>query len=745
VLDFSAVRSERRGAPRGGSRRVERFLIAAALLGSAVQARALEGWVAYRRAPGGRGIYQRGDLRVERLGGQAVTVDSEVYYAQLSPVDASRVVYSRYRSGKAELVVADRDGSNKRVLKGGFTDIGVSQAPWPCWRRADSFVYSADAPTAYVMDVATGAESVFYSTSQKVRGPSVDVGRKRMVFFGSATRVTTVDLAAGPGSETGYGGCGWWISPDGSKFTKNHGSHDVMDVHDFDGSIYRTFDAPSGRYWNRQRWSNNSDRWIIYPLGPSTQLTEWSQVWLKDIDTGDEVQVTSHTSYNDVPLDLWVGTDAAPVLSFDPASLAFAADEAGPDPAPLDVDVTNSGSGALDPVATSTSYDSGSGWLAVSRSGSGDAQVLTNSVSVSGLPAGSYSATVEIACPNAGNSPQSYGVTLAVRATASPVLSLGPTGLTLTAEESGPDPSPQVVAVTNSGSGTLDAVSTTVSYESGSGWLAVARSGSGNGQTLSNSVDVAGLAAGLYTATVEVACANASNSPAAYSVSLTIVGAESIEVARPSSGDVWYVGTTPRIEWTARNVEDVAISYRTDPGAYWVAIADTVDTTSPHWGSYPWPVPDAPSTECQVLVAGYFGEAPTESGVFEIRSLTDADSDGMDDGWETLHFGDLSHDGTADTDGDGLTDLEEFMRATDPAEALGARELGFSCAGEGVVAGAGPLLPALLGLALLLRRASPRQSSPADSSRRRPSGHGAQAAGRARATPRRRRAGKPSL
>lgn len=44
----------------------------------------------------------------------------------------------------------------------------------------------------------------------------------------------------------------------------------------------------------------------------------------------------------------------------------------------------------------------------------------------------------------------------------------------------------------------------------------------------------------------------------------------------------------------------------------------------------------------------------------------DTDADSMPDGWEQLHFGDLSRDGTADEDNDGLDDLQEFENGTDP-------------------------------------------------------------------------------
>ncbi|MFC1654529.1 Ig-like domain-containing protein [Myxococcota bacterium] len=126
-----------------------------------------------------------------------------------------------------------------------------------------------------------------------------------------------------------------------------------------------------------------------------------------------------------------------------------------------------------------------------------------------------------------------FGVPHLWVASSSPTLSLTPTSLDFNASEGGGNPADKSVTITNAGEGTLDLA---IAGES-AGWLTVTRSGNGNNQTLVNAVDISGLSAGIHSQTVQVTCANASNSPQSYEVNLEVVGLPvltSIEIT-PSS------------------------------------------------------------------------------------------------------------------------------------------------------------------------------------------------------------------
>lgn len=51
-----------------------------------------------------------------------------------------------------------------------------------------------------------------------------------------------------------------------------------------------------------------------------------------------------------------------------------------------------------------------------------------------------------------------------------------------------------------------------------------------------------------------------------------------------------------------------------------------------------------------------------------IVSFRDSDGDQIDDQWEERYFGGIAHDGLTDSDGDGQSDLHEFVSGTDPID-----------------------------------------------------------------------------
>jgi len=171
---------------------------------------------------------------------------------------------------------------------------------------------------------------------------------------------------------------------------------------------------------------------------------------------------------------------------------------------------TNSGSGTLANVQTSESKS----WLSVARSGSGNNQTLTNSINISGVSAGSYSGTVTVTASNASSS-KTYTVNLTV-AEAGPALALSPTSLSFASQAGGSNPASKDVTVSNTGGGTLADVQVSES----AGWLSVTRSGSGDSQTLVNSVDIAGLAEGTFNTTVDVSATGAGSK--SYTVTLVL-------------------------------------------------------------------------------------------------------------------------------------------------------------------------------------------------------------------------------
>jgi hypothetical protein len=71
-------------------------------------------------------------------------------------------------------------------------------------------------------------------------------------------------------------------------------------------------------------------------------------------------------------------------------------------------------------------------------------------------------------------------------------------------------------------------------------------------------------------------------------------------VTSPNGGETWSGGDVHNITWIPEGFDgDVKIEYSTNGGTDWISIDDDTDND----GTYSWPVPSTPSTECRVRVS----------------------------------------------------------------------------------------------------------------------------------------------
>ncbi|MGI9241868.1 MAG: hypothetical protein ACR2RV_13780 [Verrucomicrobiales bacterium] len=80
------------------------------------------------------------------------------------------------------------------------------------------------------------------------------------------------------------------------------------------------------------------------------------------------------------------------------------------------------------------------------------------------------------------------------------------------------------------------------------------------------------------------------------------------------------------------------------------------------------PIPDGEHTLTWLYIKDGLTESGDDAGWLDevVYVSGDGDGDDMPDAWEEMQFGDLSMDGTGDADGDGASDLDEYIADTDP-------------------------------------------------------------------------------
>lgn len=182
-----------------------------------------------------------------------------------------------------------------------------------------------------------------------------------------------------------------------------------------------------------------------------------------------------------------------PTIGLSATTLSFSAVQGGSNPANKTISVSNSGSGTLNWTATENAS-----WLSLSPASGTGSGTISVAVNTSGLSIGTISTPITITASGATNTPQTVTVSLTITAAAvPPAIGVTPGSLTFTAQQGSGNPTPQSLAVRNTGGGTL---AWTVSNNAA--WLSHSpTSGTGTG-TVTISPVTGSLAAGTYTGAV---------------------------------------------------------------------------------------------------------------------------------------------------------------------------------------------------------------------------------------------------
>lgn len=193
-------------------------------------------------------------------------------------------------------------------------------------------------------------------------------------------------------------------------------------------------------------------------------------------------------------------------LTASPLSLTFTAPPGGPNPAARNVAVGSTGE-QLEWAAFENAP-----WLTLAPSSTVTPGNLGVSVNVAGLAAGTYTANILLSSPDADE--LTIPVTLTVGGTPSAALTAAPAALSFTGMVNGPNPAPQMVTIGSSGA------PLTFTVSDNAPWLTVSPASGTTPTQVSAAVNLSGLPAGTYNATVTASAPGSPN--ALVNVTLTV-------------------------------------------------------------------------------------------------------------------------------------------------------------------------------------------------------------------------------
>jgi hypothetical protein len=276
------------------------------------------------------------------------------------------------------------------------------------------------------------------------------------------------------------------------------------------GQVYKgnVFSGPDSTPGGAPDGKNNVES-VFLPAGLSGDFL----VTVRGVNiAGDGVPGNADPTDQDFALVIYnanAATPNSPIIGISPASLSFKT-AAGVNPVNQTISIDNIGADTLNWEASDDAP-----WLAVSPAGAVAPSLLTAAVNSVGLSIGTYQATITIRSTNAFNSPVSVPVTLTVL----PVFVVNPPSLDIIAPLGGGNPQDQIISILHNddrfrGWTASDDVS----------WLTVNPASGVAPAQLSASIDIGGLALGVYKGKITIRSTNPSIPPITVPVTLTVDG-----------------------------------------------------------------------------------------------------------------------------------------------------------------------------------------------------------------------------
>jgi hypothetical protein len=293
----------------------------------------------------------------------------------------------------------------------------------------------------------------------------------------------------------------------------------------------------------------------------------------QEADYSAAITISCPAAYNSpqtIGVKLKIDRDPPPEIWINSLEMTFAA-TVGSNPSPQTLRVKNAGQSALN---YEISWDAS--WLNVApANGNSNGEERTHTVSVNSaaLAEGNYSGMITITDPAATNNSQKVKITLTVSKAPPSLIGLNATQLSFTVTV-GQNPSPQLLGIRNSGSGTLNYQ---VTWDAG--WLSVSpTSGSSTGQENSHAVAInsASLGAGTYGGVITVTDQDAANSPQTVTVTLNVTQALP-PVITLSATQLLFTATVgqdpPSQSIGIRNSGSGTLNYQVTCNASWLSVS----------------------------------------------------------------------------------------------------------------------------------------------------------------------------